>query len=105
MIQKSRILKDLKKLDSLFRSLHKKAYTPEEQLAIATVKICNYKCNIKFQGIANFLQASCPEDTIPIEHYINDIFEMLFPHVCLLTEQSAHEINCIKIPFLRLNDR
>lgn len=37
MIGKERMLKDLKKLDSLFRSLHKKATSPEEQLAIVKV--------------------------------------------------------------------
>jgi hypothetical protein len=41
------------------------------------------------KGISNFLQASCIEETIPIEHYINDLFEMLFPHVCLPADQST----------------
>uniref|UniRef100_A0A914H3L8 Non-specific serine/threonine protein kinase n=1 Tax=Globodera rostochiensis TaxID=31243 RepID=A0A914H3L8_GLORO len=76
MIAKERVLKDLKKLDSLFRSLHKKAGSPEEQLAIV-------------RGIANFLQTCCPDETLPIDHYLNDLFELLFPHVCVVTEQRV----------------
>ncbi|KAL3109999.1 hypothetical protein niasHT_017372 [Heterodera trifolii] len=76
MIAKERVLKDLKKLDSLFRSLHRKAGSPEEQLAIV-------------KGVANFLQACCPDDAIPIDHYLNDLFELLFPHVCAVTEQRV----------------
>ncbi|KAF7637225.1 hypothetical protein Mgra_00003401 [Meloidogyne graminicola] len=75
MIDRERILKDLKRLDSLFRSLHKKALNPEEQLAI-------------IMGISNFLQSSSIEESIPIEHYINDLFEMIFPHVCLPADQN-----------------
>ncbi|CAK5088172.1 unnamed protein product [Meloidogyne enterolobii] len=37
MIDRERILKDLKRLDTIFRSLHKKALNPEEQLAITMV--------------------------------------------------------------------
>jgi len=37
MIDRERILKDLKRLDAIFRSLHKKALNPEEQLAITMV--------------------------------------------------------------------
>uniref|UniRef100_A0A914LD95 Uncharacterized protein n=1 Tax=Meloidogyne incognita TaxID=6306 RepID=A0A914LD95_MELIC len=78
MIDRERILKDLKRLDAIFRSLHKKALNPEEQLAIT-------------MGISNFLQASCIEESIPIEHYINDLFEMLFPHVCLPADQIVDD--------------
>lgn len=91
MIDRERILKDLKRLDSIFRSLHKKALNPEEQLAIT-------------MGISNFLQSSCIEESIPIEHYINDLFEMLFPHVCLPADQIADDASLPNLLQIKLRN-
>jgi hypothetical protein len=48
---------------------------PEEQFAVT-------------KGIANFLQACCSDESLPIDAYLDDIFNSLFAHVCIITEQS-----------------
>uniref|UniRef100_A0AAF5CZ37 Uncharacterized protein n=1 Tax=Strongyloides stercoralis TaxID=6248 RepID=A0AAF5CZ37_STRER len=79
MIDKKRIIKDVKKLVNLFTNLYKKC-TLEEQLGIT-------------RGICHFLEASCEEadDSVPLEHYIDDILNNVFPHVCI--DQEGKEGN------------
>uniref|UniRef100_A0A0N4ZSF7 Maestro heat-like repeat-containing protein family member 1 n=1 Tax=Parastrongyloides trichosuri TaxID=131310 RepID=A0A0N4ZSF7_PARTI len=79
MIDKKRIIKDVKKLVSLFTNLYRRC-TVEEQLGIT-------------RGICHFLEASCEEseDIVPLDHYIDDILNNVFPHVCI--DQESKETN------------
>uniref|UniRef100_A0A0N5C580 DUF2428 domain-containing protein n=1 Tax=Strongyloides papillosus TaxID=174720 RepID=A0A0N5C580_STREA len=96
MIDKKRIVKDIKKLVSLFTNLYKRC-TLEEQLGIT-------------RGICHFLEASCEDadDSVPLEHYIDDILNNVFPHVCIDQESkegsydekipsSSSNLNSIKL--------
>lgn len=40
------------------------------------------------RGLANFLELCCSDETLPIDAYLDDIFNCLFGHVCSITEQS-----------------
>ncbi|KAH7720815.1 protein C34G6.1 [Aphelenchoides avenae] len=75
MISRERINRDLKKLVTMFLALYKKTTSLDEQCAVT-------------RGITNFLQAACADEALPVEHYLDDIFNTLFPHVCTVTEQS-----------------
>ncbi|KAI1730707.1 maestro heat-like repeat-containing protein family member 2A [Ditylenchus destructor] len=75
MISKERINKDMKKLVTMFLSLYKKTTVHEELFAMT-------------KGMANFLEACCSDEILPVEHYLDDIFNAFFPHVCVVTEQS-----------------
>uniref|UniRef100_A0A915CVT2 Uncharacterized protein n=1 Tax=Ditylenchus dipsaci TaxID=166011 RepID=A0A915CVT2_9BILA len=75
MIPKERINRDLKKLVAMFLSLYKKTTVLEEVYAIT-------------KGMGNFLDACSSDETLPVEHYLDDIFNAFFQHVCVVTEQS-----------------
>jgi len=75
MISKEWINRDLKKLVSNFLALYKKSASLDEQYAMT-------------KGIGSFLEACCSDETLQVEHYLDDLFNLLFPHVCVVTEQS-----------------
>uniref|UniRef100_A0AC35UAG3 DUF2428 domain-containing protein n=1 Tax=Rhabditophanes sp. KR3021 TaxID=114890 RepID=A0AC35UAG3_9BILA len=71
MIEKKRVIKDVKKLVTMLTTLYKRS-SIEEQLAMT-------------RGICHFLEASCEEseELVPLDHYIDDILNNIFPHVCI----------------------
>uniref|UniRef100_A0A915AX96 HEAT repeat-containing protein 7A n=1 Tax=Parascaris univalens TaxID=6257 RepID=A0A915AX96_PARUN len=40
------------------------------------------------QGLCRFLEATCADETSPLEAYLEDVLNALFPHVCVLTEPN-----------------
>ena len=77
IISKTKLNRDLKKLVTAFLSLYKKVTAPAEQYSLT-------------RGVANFLELCCSDDQIPIDAYLDDIFNCLFNHVSTITEQSKH---------------
>ncbi|KAI6225611.1 Maestro heat-like repeat-containing protein family member 1 [Aphelenchoides besseyi] len=76
IISSTKITKDLKKIVANFLSLCKKTTELEEQQSV-------------IRGIANFLESTCSDETIPVELYIDDLFNSLFVHICTLSEQAT----------------
>lgn len=89
LISKERINKDLKKLVTMYLNLYKKSTVLEELYALT-------------KGIGNFLAACCSDETLAVEHYLDDLFNVFFPHVCVVTEQSKKRFIII---FFRFFDR
>ncbi|CAD5208908.1 unnamed protein product [Bursaphelenchus xylophilus] len=79
-VSRERLSKDLKKIITSFLSLYKKALSPNEQYHIT-------------KGIGYFLESCCMDNVVPLDYYLDDIFNSLFPNVCVVTEQcfSADE--------------
>ncbi|CAI5439279.1 unnamed protein product [Caenorhabditis angaria] len=68
MIRQTRLIEDVKKIVTNLLPLYKKS--PNESHMIT-------------QGICRFLEAACSDDTCPLEPYLEDILNALFPNACL----------------------
>lgn len=77
LVSKERVVRDLKKLVTMYLNLYKKSTILEEIFALT-------------KGIANFLAACCTDDTLAVEHYLDDLFNAFFSHVCVVTEHSKY---------------
>ena len=61
----------------LYIAAYKRTVVPEEQLSIC-------------RGIVKFLEACCANEIEQVDNYLDDIFNLLFPNICVLTEQSLN---------------
>ncbi|CAD5206176.1 unnamed protein product [Bursaphelenchus okinawaensis] len=73
-VTRERLSKDLKKIVTSFLNIYKKATSPKEQYHIT-------------KGIGYFLESCCLDAVVPLEYYLDDVFNSLFPNVCVVTEQ------------------
>lgn len=76
LITQERVLKELKKIVTVFLSLYKKG-SLEDQYNMT-------------KGICNFLLRSCSDETVPLEFYLDDICNCLFPHVAVHNDQCKY---------------
>ncbi|KHN73012.1 Maestro heat-like repeat-containing protein family member 1 [Toxocara canis] len=73
MISAKRVNDDLRKIVPNMLGLYRRA-TADQHLIT--------------QGVCRFLEATCADETSPLEPYLEDILNALFPHVCVLTEPN-----------------
>ncbi|CAI4226789.1 unnamed protein product [Auanema sp. JU1783] len=97
-----KIIEDIKKLVQTLTGLYKKAYS--EHLMI-TIALCR------------FLEATCADERIPLEHYLEDILNALFPNACVdlddmnltLNEQTmknhSEALRCFHVASRRFADK
>uniref|UniRef100_A0A0N5A8P0 Non-specific serine/threonine protein kinase n=1 Tax=Syphacia muris TaxID=451379 RepID=A0A0N5A8P0_9BILA len=74
MIPRRRINDDLRKIVLTLLAVHRKS-TVDQHLAT--------------QGICHFLEATCRDDFCPLEPYLEEILNTLFPFVCVSNEPSV----------------
>ncbi|VDM51608.1 unnamed protein product [Angiostrongylus costaricensis] len=82
MIPSAKLMEDLKKLVSTILNLYKRAYT--EQYTIT-------------KAICRFLEATCANESCPLEPYVEDILNALFPNACLDPDDSSATLNTFAI--------
>uniref|UniRef100_A0A158P6C0 HEAT repeat protein n=1 Tax=Angiostrongylus cantonensis TaxID=6313 RepID=A0A158P6C0_ANGCA len=82
MIPSAKLVEDLKKLVSTILSLYKRAYT--EQYTIT-------------KAVCRFLEATCANEACPLEPYVEDILNALFPNACLDPDDSSATLNTLAI--------
>ncbi|KHJ95445.1 HEAT repeat protein, partial [Oesophagostomum dentatum] len=68
MIRPSKVVEDLKKLVNTILGLYKKAYTEQHTIT---------------KAVCRFLEASCANEACPLDPYVEDILNALFPNACL----------------------
>ncbi|CAL2029686.1 unnamed protein product [Caenorhabditis brenneri] len=68
MIKQSRLVEDVKKIVTNMLPLYRKSYNESHMIT---------------QGICRFLEAACVDETCPLEPYLEDILNALFPNACL----------------------
>ncbi|VDK56505.1 unnamed protein product, partial [Anisakis simplex] len=73
MISLKRVNDDLRKIVPALLGLYRRATTDQHLIT---------------QGICRFLEATCEDETSPLESYLEDILNALFPHVCLFTDSN-----------------
>lgn len=68
MIKQTRLVEDVKKIVTNMIPLYRKSYNESHMIT---------------QGICRFLEAACVDETCPLEPYLEDILNALFPNACL----------------------
>lgn len=68
MIKQTRLVEDVKKIVTNMLPLYRKSYNESHMIT---------------QGICRFLEAACVDETVPLEPYLEDILNALFPNACL----------------------
>ncbi|KHJ77700.1 hypothetical protein OESDEN_22680, partial [Oesophagostomum dentatum] len=68
MIRPSKVVDDLKKLVNTILGLYKKAYTEQHTIT---------------KAVCRFLEASCANEACPLDPYVEDVLNALFPNACL----------------------
>lgn len=43
----------------------------------------NLKNKVNFQGLCSFLEAACADESCPLDAYLEDILNALFPNTCI----------------------
>ncbi|CAB3408544.1 unnamed protein product [Caenorhabditis bovis] len=102
MIRQTRLVEDVKKIVTNILPLYRKSYNESHMIT---------------QGICRFLEAACVDDTCPLEPYLEDILNALFPNACLDPDDpnitlSVHSIKnhseafrCFHVAATRFADR
>lgn len=73
IISPKRVNDDLRRIIPSMLGLYKRATTDQHLIT---------------QGLCRFLEATCADETSPLEPYLEDVLNALFPHVCVLTEPN-----------------
>ncbi|EFO84874.1 hypothetical protein CRE_03773 [Caenorhabditis remanei] len=68
MIKQTKLVEDVKKIVTNMLPLYRKSYNESHMIT---------------QGICRFLEAACVDETCPLEPYLEDILNALFPNACL----------------------
>ncbi|UMM11428.1 hypothetical protein L5515_000724 [Caenorhabditis briggsae] len=68
MIKQTRLVEDVKKIVTNMLPLYRKSYNESHMIT---------------QGICRFLEAACVDEVCPLEPYLEDILNALFPNACL----------------------
>ncbi|PIO71125.1 HEAT repeat protein [Teladorsagia circumcincta] len=74
MIKPEKVVEDLKKLVSTILGLYKKAYTEQHTIT---------------KAVCRFLEATCANESCPLEPYVEDVLNALFPNACLDPDDSS----------------
>ncbi|CAD6197830.1 unnamed protein product [Caenorhabditis auriculariae] len=74
MIRQMRLVEDVKKIVTNLIPLYKKAYNETHMITM---------------GICRFLEAACVDDVCPLEPYLEDILNALFPNACLDPDDNS----------------
>ncbi|KJH53272.1 HEAT repeat protein [Dictyocaulus viviparus] len=82
MIPAEKLVEDLKKLVSTILGLYRKAYTEHYTIT---------------KALCRFLEATCANDACPLEPYVEDILNALFPNACLDPDDSSATLNTLVI--------
>ncbi|CAJ0927248.1 unnamed protein product, partial [Mesorhabditis belari] len=73
MVRKQKLIDDLKKLVTTFLGLYKKSSSENHTIT---------------QGLCRFLEATCMDDIVPLDPYLDELLAVLFPHTCLDPDDS-----------------
>nr|CDJ91151.1 HEAT domain containing protein [Haemonchus contortus] len=78
MIKPEKVVEDLKKLVSTILGLYRKAYTEQHTIT---------------KAVCRFLEATCANESCPLEPYVEDVLNALFPNACLDPDDSSVTLN------------
>ncbi|CAJ0593790.1 unnamed protein product [Cylicocyclus nassatus] len=68
MVRPEKVVEDIKKLVNTILGLYKKAYTEQHTIT---------------KAVCRFLEATCANEACPLDPYVEDILNALFPNACL----------------------
>ncbi|PAV90926.1 hypothetical protein WR25_06739 isoform B [Diploscapter pachys] len=74
VIQPQKIIEDLKKLVTTILGLYRKAVNEQHMIT---------------KGLCSFLEAACADENCPLDAYLEDILNALFPNTCMDPEAST----------------
>ncbi|KAK6727366.1 hypothetical protein RB195_005201 [Necator americanus] len=74
MIRPEKVVDDLKKLVNTILGLYKKAYTEQHTIT---------------KAVCRFLEATCANEACPLEPYVEDVLNALFPNACLDPDDTS----------------
>uniref|UniRef100_A0A8R1EA29 HEAT repeat protein n=1 Tax=Caenorhabditis japonica TaxID=281687 RepID=A0A8R1EA29_CAEJA len=74
MIKQVRLIEDVKKIVTNMLPLYRKSYNESHMIT---------------QGICRFLEAACVDEMCPLEPYLEDILNALFPNACLDPDDTS----------------
>ncbi|WKX91784.1 hypothetical protein Q1695_010092 [Nippostrongylus brasiliensis] len=82
MIKPEKVIEDLKKLVSTILGLYKKAYTEQHTIT---------------KAVCRFLEATCSNEACPLDPYVEDVLNSLFPNACLDPDDPTVTLNPMAI--------
>lgn len=78
MIRQQKLIDEVKKIVTNLLPLYKRAYNETHMIT---------------QGVCRFLEAACLDDSCPLEPYLEDVLNALFPNACLDVDDTTVELS------------